>query len=118
MTDWPRSSAVTATILDTLQRYAPNIRDVVLDMRLQTPSSFEADLGLVGGDIQHLRVTTDQMLMFRPGVRLSTYRTPIEHRYITGASTHPGGGITGMPGLNAARAILGSRDVAEPARPH
>lgn len=97
---------VTAAILDTLRPYAPNIHELVVDMRLQTPASFENDLGLIGGDLQHLRVTFDQMMLFRPGLRLSAYRTPIEHLYLTGASTHPGGGITGMPGMNTARAIL------------
>lgn len=100
---------VIASILDTLAQYAPNIRDVILDMRLHTPVSFESEMGLIGGDLQHIYPTFGQMAMRRPGPGLSRYKTPIRHLFLTGASTHPGGGITGMPGLNAAREILRER---------
>jgi phytoene dehydrogenase-like protein len=97
---------VIANILDTLSQYAPDIRDVILDMRLHTPLSFESEMGLIGGDIQHIHVAFGQMGMLRPGAGLSRYKTPIRHLFLTGASTHPGGGIMGMSGLNAAREIL------------
>jgi phytoene dehydrogenase-like protein len=100
---------VSDEILETVRQYAPNIRDTILESRLQSPVSFESELGLIRGDLQHIRVTFDQMFMLRPGVRLSAYRTPIKQLYLTGASTHPGGGVTGMPGRNTAKAILGER---------
>ncbi|HEX2913187.1 MAG TPA: NAD(P)/FAD-dependent oxidoreductase [Chloroflexia bacterium] len=101
---------VVQDILDTLATYAPNIRDVIIESRLHTPRWIEEELGLLNADLQHIQVTFDQMFIFRPGLRLSGYRTPIRGLYLTGASTHPGGGITGMPGWNSARTILADID--------
>ncbi len=104
--DAATEAQVASEIVETLEQYAPGVRASILDQRLDSPRTFESELGLIGGDLQHIGVTFDQMFLLRPGLRMSAYRTPIDGLYITGASTHPGGGITGMPGWNAARVIL------------
>jgi phytoene dehydrogenase-like protein len=100
------TESVAAQILDVVAQYAPSIRDNILDMVVQTPVSLEKELGLIGGDLQHLNMSPGQMFMFRPGWNFSQYSTPIKRLYLTGSSTHPGGGIMGMAGYNAANAIL------------
>jgi phytoene dehydrogenase-like protein len=90
-----------------IERFAPGFRDVVVARRTMTTRQLEAlDSNLVGGDVNGGAGTVDQLL-FRPLVRLDPYATPVEGLYICSASTPPGGGVHGMCGFNAARAVLG-----------
>jgi phytoene dehydrogenase-like protein len=93
-------------ILATLAEYAPNVASVVTHRYIQTPLDLERNVGLLRGNIMHLDMSLDQMFMFRPLPDLSDYRTPIGGLYLTGASTHPGGGVSGASGRSAARAVL------------
>lgn len=93
-------------ILDTLGQYAPNVKGAVIDKLIETPLYLERELGLLRGNVMHLEMSIDQMFMLRPAITMSNYRTPVKGLYLTGASTHPGGGIMGAAGRNAADVIL------------
>ena len=93
-------------MLDLLAEYAPNIsRDSVVGELIETPLYLERELGLVKGNIMHLEMSSDQMFMLRPALGMGMYRAPVDGLYLTGASTHPGGGIMGAAGRNAAHVI-------------
>ena len=93
-------------MLDVMSQYAPNVKSAVIDKLIETPLYLERELGLLRGNVMHLEMSIDQMFMLRPIIGMSDYRTPIEGLYLTGASTHPGGGIMGASGRNAAQTIL------------
>lgn len=94
-------------MLDTLRCYAPNMTpDKVIDWLVETPLYLERELGLHRGNVMHLEMSVDQMFMLRPAMTLSNYRGPLKGLYLTGASTHPGGGIMGAAGRNAAAVLL------------
>lgn len=93
-------------IVDTLAEYAPNIRELILHRQVITPLDWERDYGLTEGNIYHGQMALDQLLFMRPVPGFARYRTPVENLYLCGAGTHPGGGVTGAPGHNAARALL------------
>lgn len=93
-------------ILDTLERYAPNVRGMILARELLTPADIETRYGVTGGHIYHGDHALDQFLL-RPTPELARYKTPIEGLFLCGAGSHPGGGITLAPGALAAGAILG-----------
>ncbi|MFP4323827.1 MAG: phytoene desaturase family protein [Anaerolineales bacterium] len=92
-------------MLALLNEYAPGIQDAVIGELIETPVYLEETLGLVRGHIMHLEMRGDQMFMFRPTPRTGQYRGPLDGLYLTGASTHPGGGIMGAAGRNAAHVI-------------
>ncbi|MDQ3927527.1 MAG: NAD(P)/FAD-dependent oxidoreductase [Chloroflexota bacterium] len=101
-------------LLATLAEYAPNIPTDVREVAhhyIQTPLDLERNVGLLRGNIMHINMSLDQMFMFRPLPELAYYKTPIEGLYLTGASTHPGGGVSAASGRNAAHAVLS--DLAE-----
>ncbi len=98
---------VADRILDVLYRYAPNMRGKIIDRFIQTPLDLERRLGLLRGNVMHVEMSFDQMFFFRPLPELAGYRTPIRGLYLTGASTHPGGGVFGASGYNTARVVLG-----------
>lgn len=100
---------VADSILEVLYRYAPNMRGAVLDRFIQTPLDLERRLGLLRGNVMHVEMSLDQMFFFRPLPELASYRTPVRGLYLTGASTHPGGGVFGASGYNTARVVLGDR---------
>ncbi len=102
------SSAVSIfqSRLDTVDRYAPNFRASVVGRRALSPQDLEREFGLVGGDIFHGALTLDQLFAARPVLGHGRYRAPIPGLYLCGSGTHPGGGVTGVPGHNAAREIL------------
>jgi phytoene dehydrogenase-like protein len=100
---------VANLMIDTVDRVAPNFRRSVLGWRALSPLDLERTLGLVGGDIFHGALGLDQMFSARPLLGAANYRTPVRSLYLCGAGAHPGGGVTGLPGLNAAREI--ARDV-------
>jgi len=93
-------------ILDTYAEYAPNIRDVVKDWQIVSPVDVERTLGMTGGNIFQGNITPDQIFSFRPVLGWAGYRTPIPGLYLCGSAAHPGGGVTGAPGHNAAQVIL------------
>jgi phytoene dehydrogenase-like protein len=92
--------------LELLAEYAPNLRRSVLHRQVITPLDLEAEFGMTGGNIFHGEMSPDQLFAFRPVPGWAKYRTPIHGLYLCGSGTHPGGGVTGAPGHNAARAIL------------
>ncbi len=93
-------------MLDTLAQYAPNVKGAVIDRLIETPLYLERTLGLLRGNVMHLEMSLDQMFMLRPALSMGNYRGPVKGLYLTGASTHPGGGIMGAAGRNAASVIL------------
>ncbi len=93
-------------VIDTLAEYAPNLKDIILHRQVITPLDWERDYGLTEGGIFHGQMGLDQLLFMRPIAGYGQYRTPIDDLYLCGAGTHPGGGVTGAPGYNAAREVL------------
>lgn len=93
-------------LIDVVNEYAPNVRASITDRFIQTPLDLERRLGLLRGNVMHVEMSFDQMFMFRPLPELSTYRTPIKNLYLTGASTHPGGGVFAASGRNTAHVVL------------
>ena len=93
-------------IIDTINQYAPNFKSSVIARQINSPLDLERTFGLMGGDIFHGRLSLDQMFSARPALGYGDYRTPIKGLYICGAGTHPGGGVTGAPGHNAAREMI------------
>jgi phytoene dehydrogenase-like protein len=90
---------------DARPDYAPGIEQLVADRHVLTPFDYEQRYGLTEGSIFHGQMGLDQMLVMRPVPGWSRYRTPVAGLYLCGAGTHPGGGVTGAPGYNAAREI-------------
>ena len=104
--DWNiRREEFADLVIDTLSTYAPNIKEMIVDRKVVTPLDLENKYGLSGGHIHHGEQTLDQFFAFRPLIGWAQYRTPLERLYLCGAGTHPGGGLTGLPGANAAREI-------------
>jgi phytoene dehydrogenase-like protein len=105
--DWDDiKEAAADLVIETVTRYAPNFKNAVLGRKVLTPLDLERDFGLVGGDIFHGALTLDQLWSARPVLGFADYRGPIERLYMCGSGTHPGGGVSGMPGHNAAREIV------------
>lgn len=102
---------VARLIIDTIGRYAPNFPGAVLGYKALSPLDLEEEYGLVGGDIFHGEMHLDQLFSLRPAPEAADYSTPVAGLFQCGSGTHPGGGVTGLPGWNAARAILGQRRV-------
>jgi phytoene dehydrogenase-like protein len=100
---------VALLMLDTVDRHAPNFRAGVIAWQAFSPLDLEREFGLIGGDIFHGALALDQLFSARPVLGHGNYRGPLKGLYMCGAGTHPGGGVTGIPGHNAAREIL--RDV-------
>ena len=93
-------------VLDTLEEFAPDIRKVVRHWQVISPEDIENTLGMSGGNIFQGDITPDQIFGFRPVLGWAQYRTPLPGLYLCGSSAHPGGGVTGAPGHNAAQTIL------------
>lgn len=98
--------ALTERLLATLERYAPGLREQVLHAELLTPDDLAREYRVTGGHWHHTEFAIDQLLMMRPTYGAAQYATPIPGLYLCGAGSHPGGGVTGAPGHNAARVIL------------
>ncbi|MGI9025290.1 MAG: phytoene desaturase family protein, partial [Burkholderiaceae bacterium] len=101
--------AVADRVIETVARFAPNFPASVIARQIHTPLDLERKFGLVGGDIFHGALSLDQLFSARPVLGHADYRTPIAGLYMCGSGTHPGGGVTGLPGRNAAREILRDR---------
>jgi phytoene dehydrogenase-like protein len=105
--DWnSRGEKLGDTVVSVLTDYAPNLKESIVARRVITPLDLERDYGLSGGHIHHGEMSLDQLFAFRPLIGWARYRTPIKGLYLCGAGTHPGGGVTGGPGLNASREII------------
>jgi phytoene dehydrogenase-like protein len=104
---WETSRApLLDAVMTTLDRYMPGIRSLVVAAEVLTPADLERDWGLTGGHIHHGELALDQLFTMRPLLGWSQYRTPIDGLWLCGAGTHPGLGLTGGCGANAAREIL------------
>ncbi|MBZ5490162.1 MAG: NAD(P)/FAD-dependent oxidoreductase [Acidobacteriia bacterium] len=106
-TDWDsQRSALGETVVKTLAEYAPNLPSLVEDGQIITPKDLETTYGLTGGHIFHGELALDQFFTMRPLLDWARYNTPIRNLYLCGSGTHPGAGLTGGSGANAAREIL------------
>ncbi len=92
--------------IDTLASYSPNLKDILLDYVFFSPRDIESRFYLTEGTMHHGHMFADQMFSHRPLVGWSEYRTPVRNLYLCGSGAHPGGGVTGAPGHNAAQAII------------
>jgi phytoene dehydrogenase-like protein len=106
--DWDQQrEAFGDTVIDTIAEYAPNIRDIILHRQVLTPLDIEREFGLTEGNIFQGELTLEQLFFARPVPGWAQYNTPIRNLWMCGSATHPGGGIMGAPGRNAALRILG-----------
>jgi phytoene dehydrogenase-like protein len=104
---WPEGKAAfTEVVMGLLARYAPAIREQTLAAELLTPEDIEREFRSAGGHWHHGELSLDQFLMLRPVPKAAQYRMPVEGLFLCGAGTHPGGGVMGSAGRNAARAVL------------
>ena len=104
--DWTtRREEFAENVLGLLERYAPGVRESIVAAQVITPLDLEETYGLSGGHIHHGEQSLDQFFTFRPLIGWAQYRTPLKRLYLCGAGTHPGGGLTGLNGANAAREI-------------
>ena len=100
-------------MINTIARHSPNFKDLILHAEIRTPWDIENEVGLTEGNIFQGELTMDQLLFNRPVPGYAQYRAPVKGMYMCGSSTHPGGGVMGAPGANAARAVL--RDLGQDA---
>ena len=98
--------SVADLMIDTVNAHAPNFKAAVLGRQIMSPLDLERTFGLVGGDISHGVMSLDQLFSARPMLGYGNYRGPLAGLYMCSAGTHPGSGVTGAPGHNAAREIL------------
>ena len=94
------------TIIETVNSFAPNFKESILGKSILSPLDLEEKLGLLGGDIMHGVMSLDQMWAARPVFNYGDYKTPVKNLFLCGSGTHPGGGVTGLPGKNSSREIL------------
>jgi phytoene dehydrogenase-like protein len=97
---------VADQVIATVDQYAPNFRASVVGRQIKSPLDIERDLGMIGGDIFHGALHLDQFYSMRPLPGHAAYKMPVKGVYLCGSGAHPGGGVSGLPGHNAARAIL------------
>lgn len=101
-----REAEAVEAVFDVIEHHASGFRDLILHKQVHTPRALEAKFGLWRGDIFHGRMSLDQLWAARPVLGAGSYKTPVRGLWLCGAGTHPGGGVTGAPGHNAAHAIL------------
>jgi phytoene dehydrogenase-like protein len=99
-------STFVGRVLATLEQYAPNIRGAIEHVHALSPLDLEEEYGLSGGNIFHGDLRLDQLFALRPVAGWARYATPIPGLFLCGSGTHPGGGVTGAPGHNAAKVLL------------
>ena len=92
-------------VVESISKYAPGLSGLVLHRQVITPLDYERDYRLPEGSINHGQMALDQLLTMRPIPGYGRYEAPIEHLFFCGSGSHPGGGVTGIPGRNAARVI-------------
>jgi phytoene dehydrogenase-like protein len=110
--DAARRKAFGDTVIDTIARHSPDFKSLILHAEVRTPFDLENEVGLTEGNIFQGELTFDQLLFNRPIPGCAQYRTPLGGLYLCGSTTHPGGGVMGAPGANAARAVLRDLRVA------
>jgi phytoene dehydrogenase-like protein len=108
-----KRKALAETVLDQMSIAAPNIRNHIQHMEIRCPKVLEDEVGLTEGNIFQGELTFDQLFFNRPVPGYAQYDSPIKGLYLCGSSAHPGGGVMGAPGANAARAILRGRSGAK-----
>ena len=96
-------------ILSTVDKYAPGFSDSVIARQIHSPLDLERRFGLIGGDIFHGKMGLDQLFSARPMIGAADYRMPLAGLYLCGSGAHPGGGVTGAPGHNAAKAVIADK---------
>jgi beta-carotene ketolase (CrtO type) len=101
---------VADRVIDKLAEYAPNLKKSIIARQVESPAELGERLGALNGNYYHIDMSLDQMIFFRPLPELANYKTPIDGLFLTGAGTHPGGSISGMPGRNCARVFLHSQE--------
>jgi len=101
-----KRDAFGATVINRIEREAPGFKDLILHAEIRTPHEIEAEVGLTEGNIFQGELTIDQLLFNRPFPGYAQYRMPIKNMYMSGSSTHPGGGVSSACGANSAREIL------------
>jgi beta-carotene ketolase (CrtO type) len=101
---------VADRVIDKLADYAPNVKNAIMARRVESPAELGERLGALKGNYYHIDMSLEQMMFFRPLPELANYKTPIKGLFLSGAGTHPGGSISGMPGRNCARAFLQSKN--------
>jgi phytoene dehydrogenase-like protein len=106
-----KRDAFGAAVINQVADYSPNFKDLILHAEVRTPREIEAEIGLTEGNIFQGELTLDQLMFNRPFPGYAQYRGPVKNMYMCGSSTHPGGGVMGAPGANAAREIL--RDLGQ-----
>jgi phytoene dehydrogenase-like protein len=105
--DWTsRRDEFGDAVIEALSAYAPHLGGSIVSRQVITPLDLEQTYGLSGGHILHGEPSLDQLFAFRPLIGWAQYRSPLRGLYLCGAGTHPGGGVTGVPGANASREIL------------
>jgi phytoene dehydrogenase-like protein len=105
--DWDAGrEAFGDTVIDTIAEYAPNLRDLIVHRQILTPLDLEREFGLSEGNIFQGELALEQLFFLRPAPGWASYTTPIRRLYLGGSSAHPGGGIMGAPGRNAAMRVL------------
>ena len=105
--DWENQRiALGETVVKTIAQYAPNLPQIILRHQIITPKDLEETYGLTGGHIFHGELSLDQFFTMRPLLDWARYKTPIDRLYLCGSGTHPGTGLTGASGANAAREIV------------
>jgi len=108
--DWKNErEGVADHIIATVEKHAPGFSSLILGRQILSPLDLEEKFALIGGDIFHGRMSLDQLFSARPVLGSGSYRTPVKGVYMCGAGTHPGGGVTGAPGHNAANIIIKDR---------
>ena len=106
-TNWDAvKEQVADEIIDFVALYAPNLKSAIVGRRVLSPLDLERDFGLVRGDIMHGNLGLDQIYAMRPTSGAADYRMPLKNLYLCGSGAHPGGGVSGCPGHNAAREII------------
>jgi phytoene dehydrogenase-like protein len=110
----PRKAELLDSCLSALERHAPGLRRSVRGSELLTPADIEARYRMPGGHWHHGELQADQMLFSRPVAGSSGYGTPVTGLYLCGAGAHPGGGVSGVPGFNAARQLIGAGEDRRP----
>ena len=102
-------NAFADSCFDVVERYAPGFKDTVIDRQVLSPVDIEAKFNLTGGNIFQGAMSLNKLFMFRPAPGFANYRTPIKELFLCGSAAHPGGGVMGAPGWNAAREMLKGR---------
>jgi phytoene dehydrogenase-like protein len=101
-----QGEALGDSVVGVIESYAPGFRNSILHRQVLTPVDLEQTFGITGGQLDHVELGLDQIFFMRPVPGWAGYATPIEHLYLCGSGTHPGGGMTGLPGYYAAKKIL------------